>query len=38
MPKPDFQGYRNRMKKSYEQEQYPSGIDEHLNLEDEVFK
>jgi hypothetical protein len=29
MPKPDFEGYRNEMKKSYEQEQYPPGIDEH---------
>jgi hypothetical protein len=29
MPKPDFEGYRNEMKKSYEQEQYPSNIDEH---------
>jgi hypothetical protein len=26
MPKPDFEGYRNDIKKSYE---YPSGIDEH---------
>jgi hypothetical protein len=29
MPKPDFGGYRNDVKKSYEDEQYPSGIDEH---------
>jgi hypothetical protein len=29
MPKPDFEGYRNDIKKSYEEEQYPSGIDEH---------
>jgi hypothetical protein len=29
MPKPDFEGYRNEMKKSYEQEQNPSCIDEH---------
>jgi hypothetical protein len=29
MPKPDFEGYRNEMKKTYEQEQYPSGIDDH---------
>jgi hypothetical protein len=29
MPKPDFEGYRNDIKKSYEVEQYPSGIDEH---------
>jgi hypothetical protein len=29
MPKPDFEVYRNDIKKSYEEEQYPSGIDEH---------
>jgi hypothetical protein len=29
MPKPDFEGYRNDIKKSYEEEQYPSGIDDH---------
>jgi hypothetical protein len=29
MRKPDFEGYRNDIKKSYEDEQYPSGIDEH---------
>jgi hypothetical protein len=29
MPKPDFEGYRNDVKKSYEEEQYPSGIEEH---------
>jgi hypothetical protein len=29
MPKPDFEGYRKEMKKSYEYEQYPSGIDEN---------
>jgi hypothetical protein len=29
MPKPDCEGYRNDIKKSYEEEQYPSGIDEH---------
>jgi hypothetical protein len=29
MPKPDFEGYRNDIKKSCEEEQYPSGIDEH---------
>jgi hypothetical protein len=29
MPKSDFEGYRNEMKKSYEQGQYPSGIDKH---------
>jgi hypothetical protein len=29
MPKPDFGGYRNDVKKSYEDEQYPSGIDDH---------
>jgi hypothetical protein len=27
MPKPDFEGYRNDIKKSYEEEQYPSGIE-----------
>ena len=29
MPKPDFEGYRNDIKKSYEEDQYPSGIEEH---------
>jgi hypothetical protein len=29
MPKPDFEGYRNDIKRSYDEEQYPSGIDEH---------
>jgi hypothetical protein len=29
MPKPDFEGYRNDVKKSCEEGQYPSGIDEH---------
>jgi hypothetical protein len=29
MPKPDFEGYRNDIKKSYEEGQYPSGINEH---------
>jgi hypothetical protein len=29
MPKPDFEGYRNDVKKSYEEEQYPSGREEH---------
>ena len=29
MPKPDFEGYRNDVKKTYEEKQYPSGIDEH---------
>jgi hypothetical protein len=29
MPKPDFARYRNDIKKSYEEGQYPSGIDEH---------
>jgi hypothetical protein len=29
MPKPDFEGYRNDIKTSYEKEQYPSGIEEH---------
>jgi hypothetical protein len=29
MPKPNFEGYRNGIKRSYEEEQYPSGIDEH---------
>jgi hypothetical protein len=29
MLKPDFEGYRNQMKKSYEQEQYPSAKDDH---------
>jgi hypothetical protein len=29
MPKPDFEGYRNDVKRSYEEEQYPLGIEEH---------
>jgi hypothetical protein len=31
MPKPDFEGYRNDVKKIYEEKQYlyHSGIDEH---------
>jgi hypothetical protein len=33
MPKSDFEGYRNDMKKSYEEEQYPSRIDEHQMLD-----
>jgi hypothetical protein len=33
MPKPDFEGYRSDFKKSYEEEQYPSGIGEHQMLD-----
>ena len=29
MPKPDFEGYRNDTKKTYEDEQYPLGVEEH---------
>jgi hypothetical protein len=29
MPKPDFEGYRNNVKKAYENDQYPLGVDEH---------
>jgi hypothetical protein len=29
MPKPNFEGYRNDIKTSYEEEQFTSGIDEH---------
>jgi hypothetical protein len=29
MPKLDFEGYRNDVKKTYEDEQYPLDVDEH---------
>jgi hypothetical protein len=29
MPKPDFDGYRNDVKKDYENDPYPLGVDEH---------
>ena len=29
MPKPDFDGYRNDVKKAYENDPYPLGVDEH---------
>jgi hypothetical protein len=29
MPKPDFEGYRIDIKKTYKEEQYPLGADEH---------
>jgi hypothetical protein len=29
MPKPDFEGYRNDVKMTFEKEQYPVGVDEH---------
>ena len=28
MPKPDFEGYRNDIKKTYEDEKYPLDVDE----------
>jgi hypothetical protein len=29
MPKPDFEGCRNKVRKMYENNSYPLGVDEH---------